>query len=307
MVGVYTALYTAGEFIARYIYDEPDYVFGDATASCSTAPKRACSSLATCRWWRCDACSVMILATAAAFEAVIQSFFRQAAVLLQRCLDRDIISVAEAEAAAESGDDIGDRVRLGISAAVLLSAAVRSADDAALANKARIVLASGDAVVSNDSVPAALHRAALAMVLEAKKQLASPHHRTAEDRVDCAAIWCGRPSTAAIEGVEPLRRLQALDGRRRDGRRRAGRRLLRRAAAGLRKKSTRSSHDGAMDDVFVEVLEDRFGSFEDGGLSTHLVPPSDARLLARRPAHLPAACKTCLFVNARPHDAHLRG
>ena len=32
MVGVYSALYTAGEFIARYIYEEPDYVFGDATA-----------------------------------------------------------------------------------------------------------------------------------------------------------------------------------------------------------------------------------------------------------------------------------
>ena len=32
MVGVYTALYTAGEFITRYIYEEPDYMFGDATA-----------------------------------------------------------------------------------------------------------------------------------------------------------------------------------------------------------------------------------------------------------------------------------
>ena len=112
----------------------------------------------------------------AAFEHVIASFFRQAAVLLQRCLDRDIITVEEAEAAAEAGDDVGDRVRLGISAAVLLSAAVRSADDAALANKARIVLASGDAVVSNDSVPAALQEA-LAMVLEAKKQLASIQQR----------------------------------------------------------------------------------------------------------------------------------
>ena len=60
--------------------------------------------------------------------------------------------------------------------------------------------------------------------------------------------------------------------------------LLRRAAAGLR-KNLGERYDGAMDDVFVEVLEDRFGSFEDGGLSTHLVPPSDARLLARRPAH----------------------
>ena len=116
-------------------------------------------------------------------------------MLLQRCLDRDIISVEEAEAAAESGDEVGDRVRLGISAAVLLSAAVRTADDAALANKARIVLASGDAVVSNDSVPAALQEA-LAMVLEAKKQLASPHHRTAEDRVRL----CRDLVRAAIDG-----------------------------------------------------------------------------------------------------------
>ena len=136
----------------------------------------------------------MILDTAA-FEAVIQSFFRQAAVLLQRCLDRDIISVAGAEAAAEAGDDIGDRVRLGISAAVLLSAAVRSADDATLANKARIVLASGDEIVEKASVPAALQEA-LAMVLEAKKQLASPHHRTAEDRVRL----CRDLVRAAIDG-----------------------------------------------------------------------------------------------------------
>ena len=33
MVGVYTALYTGGEFITLLCtYDEPDYVFGDATA-----------------------------------------------------------------------------------------------------------------------------------------------------------------------------------------------------------------------------------------------------------------------------------
>ena len=182
MVGVYTALYTAGEFIARYVYDEPDYVFGDATALMLDSAEAGLlefgnvSLVALRRLFGHDARDT------AAFEHVIASFFRQAAVLLQRCLDRNIISVEEAEAAAEAGDDIGDRVRLGISAAVLLSAAVRSADDAALANKARIVLASGDAVVSNDSVPAALQEA-LAMVLEAKKQLASPHHRTAEDRV----------------------------------------------------------------------------------------------------------------------------
>ena len=32
LLGVYTALHTAGEFITRQIYNEPDYMFGDATA-----------------------------------------------------------------------------------------------------------------------------------------------------------------------------------------------------------------------------------------------------------------------------------
>ena len=283
MVGVYSALYTAGEFIARYIYEEPDYVFGDATALMLDSAEAGLlefgnvSLVALRRLFGHDARDT------AAFEHVIASFFRQAAVLLQRCLDRNIISVEEAEAAADSGDDVGDRVRLGISAAVLLSAAVRSADDAALANKARIVLASGDAVVSNDSVPAALQEA-LAMVLEAKKQLASPHHRTAEDRVRLcrdlvrAAIDGGSKASSPSDAYKHWTEdggtgADALAGV-----------LLRRAAAGLR-KNLGERYDSAMDDVFVEVLEDRFGSFEDGGLSTHLVPPSDARLLARRPAH----------------------
>ena len=32
MVGAYGLLYTAGDFIATVVYNEPDYVFGDATA-----------------------------------------------------------------------------------------------------------------------------------------------------------------------------------------------------------------------------------------------------------------------------------
>ena len=225
------------------------------------------------------------------------------------------LSVEEAEAAAESGDDIGDRVRLGISAAVLLSAAVRSADDAALANKARIVLASGDAVVSNDSVPAALQEA-LAMVLEAKKQLACRitarpsacqivprfgHHRRPCRRRRVPRFGAGghRRHRHAIEGVAsmasdatstrhgptgghrgargPLRQLRVLL------RRRAPRRLLSARRRGPPQEFKR--HDGAMDDVFVEVTRTASAASRTAACRRTSSRRRTERLLARRPAH----------------------
>lgn len=283
MVGAYGLLYTAGDFIATVVYNEPDYVFGDATALILDTAEAGLlefgniSSVALRRLFGHDARDT------AAFGAVIQSFFRQAAALLQRCLDRDIISVEEAEAAADAGDELGDRVRLGVAAAVLLSAAVRSADDAAAAGAERLVLASGDEVVERASVPAALQEA-LAMVLKAKTQLKSPHHRSAENRVRLcrdlvrAAIDGGQAASSPSDAYKHWTEdggtgADALAGV-----------LLRRAAAGLR-KNLGERYDSAMDDIFVEVLEDRFGSFDDNGMSEHLVPASDAPLLARRPAH----------------------
>ena len=106
MVGAYGLLYTAGDFIATVVYNEPDYVFGDATALILDTAEAGLlefgniSSVALRRLFGHDARDT------AAFGAVIQSFFRQAAALLQRCLDRDIISVEEAEAAADAGDEL---------------------------------------------------------------------------------------------------------------------------------------------------------------------------------------------------------
>ena len=168
--------------------------FGDATASCSTAPAGLLefgnvSLVALRRLFGHDARDT------AAFEHVIASFFGQAAVLLQRCLDRDIISRRRPRPRPTRATTLVIECASAFPPQFCYSTAVRSADDAALANKARIVLASGDAVVSNDSVPAALQEA-LAMVLEAKKQFASPHHRTAEDRVRL----CRDLVRAAIDG-----------------------------------------------------------------------------------------------------------
>ena len=63
---------------------------------------------------------------AADLEGVAASFYAQAAVLLQRCLDRNFLTVAEAEAGAE---DAEDRVRTAVTAAVLLSAAARGTNE----------------------------------------------------------------------------------------------------------------------------------------------------------------------------------
>ena len=63
LLGVYTALHTAGEFITRQIYNEPDYVFGDATALMLDSAEAGLLEFGNVSLWRCDACSVMILVT----------------------------------------------------------------------------------------------------------------------------------------------------------------------------------------------------------------------------------------------------
>ena len=235
MVGVYTALYTAGEFIARYIYEEPDYVFGDATAL------------------MLDSAEAGLLEFGNVSLVALRRLFGHDALEIQRRSNMSLRPFSDKRPCSYSGASTGisfpsrrPRPRLNRATTLviecasafrpqsLLSAAVRSADDAALANKARIVLASGDAVVSNDSVPAALQEA-LAMVLEAKKQLASPHHRTAEDRVRLcrdlvrAAIDGGSKASSPSDAYKHWTEdggtgADALAGV-----------LLRRAAAGLRK------------------------------------------------------------------------
>ena len=190
--------------------------------SCSTGGGGPTRVRQRSRWSRCDACSATTL------EIQLHSnrypvLFPTSCGAPARCLDRDIISVEEAEAAAEAGDDVGDRVRLGISAAVLLSAAVRSATTRPSRTKRG---SSSRAGTPSSPMIRCPPRSKRRSPWSSRRKNNWPRRTTAPPR--SRVSLCRDLVRAAIDGgskaSSPLRRLRPPDGRRRDGRRRTGRR-----------------------------------------------------------------------------------
>ena len=140
------------------------------------------------------------------------------------------------------------------------SAAVRSVDDAAARGKETVVLAGGDRLVAKTSLPAALLDC-FALVLDAKRALEDMPLLGADEKIQL----CRTVVRKAVDGAEGD---DAVCG------------ALLRAAAAMRERFPR--YEESMDEVFVNVVEDRFGAFEDNLLSDHLLPTSDEGLLADR-------------------------
>ena len=271
IIGVYSGLYVLGQHIYVKVFGKhaKTYEFGDATALTIQSASKALAafigraSLGDYQFGDVSKASLERLETAfkaargqetrreVGLEAMVVSFFQQAACLLQRCLDRGFLDDGEAEAGAEGDNELGARVRVALAAAVLLSTACRSIDDDVAREQAELVLASGDGVITKRNVPETL-QGCLALTMEAK-QFLSDSRPSAEERARlCEAVV--RAGATGAADVEPVAA------------------ALLRAAAALR-ANLKSVFESNMDDVFIAVVEDRFGAFDDEeGFSEQFLP-----------------------------------
>ena len=270
-IGCYSGLFLVGQQIALKLYGRHPrhYAFGDATLLTLKSASRALAAfigrktLDDYEFGDLTAASLERLETAfkqargqetrkeVGLEAMVVSFFEQAACLLQRCLDRGFLTLEEAEAGADGEDDLGARVRVAVAAAVLLSAACRSVDDDVAREADSFVLASGAGVVTKRSVPPVLQES-LALTIEAKTLL-----RRSRPDAEARARLCEAVVRAGATGAADGDALTAS---------------LLKAAAAFRTR-LRAVFESNMDDVFVAVVEDRFGAFDDQDrLTDHLLP-----------------------------------
>ena len=134
---------------------------------------------------------------------------------------------------------------------MLLSTACRSIDDDVAREQAELVLASGDGVITKRNVPETL-QGCLALTMEAKRCLRDSRPSAEERARLCEAVV--RAGATGAADVEPVAA------------------ALLRAAAALR-ANLKSVFESNMDDVFIAVVEDRFGAFDDEeGFSEQFLP-----------------------------------
>lgn len=191
-------------------------------------------------------------------EGMVVSFFEQAAILLSRCLDRGFLEVEEAEAGVDGETPEGERVRRALAAVVLLTTACRSVDDDVAGASDTFVMAGGDAVVTRACVPDSL-RHILELTVEAKAALRDRRPSPEERARLCAHVVRAGASPGTVD-AEPV----AVS-------------LL--TAAKALAAQLKDIYDSNMDDVFVAVVEDRWGHFDSDEAATRL---ADHLLPARR-------------------------
>lgn len=259
IIGTYGGLYLLGQSIVANLYGQNSYEFGDATIlTLESLAAFLGKPLGECEVGELTAASVASLERAfkraigretreaIGFEGMLSSFFRQAAVLLQRCLDAGFLSAEEAEIGAEGDENI----RVAVAAAVLLNTACRSVDDDVAREADAFVTADGG-IVDRVHVPDALQRV-FARTIEAKALL----REARPDAVERARL-CRAVVRAGVQGGSGVSEPVAA--------------ALLESAAALR-KALKSVFDGNMEDVFATVVEDRWGHFDDGALGDHLLP-----------------------------------
>ena len=279
VIGVYASLYCVGMQIAARIFgrNPNHYEFGDATVlTLQSLAAFLGKPLGDCEVGDVTAASLASLGRAfrrargletreaIGYENMVASFFQQAAVLAQRCLDRGFLAAADAEAAAADSGGAGGRVRVALAAAVLLNTALRSVEDDVARESDAFVTAAGNVVVPERVPPALKH--ILAQTVEAKALL-----RRARPDADARAALCAAVVRAGVAGdgaraADPV--AAALLG----------------AAAALRAQLP-TVFDANMEDVFVAVVEDRWGHFDDGALGDHLLPARRRRRSASHEEH----------------------
>lgn len=218
----------------------------------------------------------------AGLDAIMSSFFTQCAVLSARCVERGAISV-------EALEDCEPPLQLGITAAVLFYALVRSLEDDTAATDDSVVLATG-MEVTGDGVPkslADLHAGLIQIKGEIRELALSSDER---DLV-CTRLLCDwdndvprsprspKRSSISIGGRNLMRSLTSGGDEYGEVRVEVSDRIaakMRVFAEHLRAHLGPDVFDENMQDVLIAVAEKQFGTFQCDWISDNVLPGTGA-------------------------------